>query len=532
MKRLLLTVACAGLIQALWADIVPGKAYRLVPGTDSGKSVLVENSAFDNGKKAVVWTETDVPSQQWVAAVNGDKLTLRNVYTGKYLTASSAVVQQGDNAAAATAQWTVDAIDAAANKYRLKQASGTVVRYLSAASATDGTQLTLSAEKTGTDAAQQTWTLVEVMPIEDFTPALRDEMIQKYLDAHLQTVSGGKTFTKGGWGEAETLETILDAYETTGNAQYLSAFSSVYSYFKKMVGSDFCHLVYEDAYKWYGHDFNDDVMWMIIAAARAYHLTGNKTYLNDAKKNFDAIYKRAYNQWGMLRWAEQSGGKNGTNSCINGPAEVAACYIALGTGDESYFEKARDLYDHQRRYLFNAYSGAVYDSFTWNADTNLPGGYNYWSSTYNQGTMLGAAAMLYLKYGDEQYRQDAAHIVQYTVKNLCNAYGVVSACQTVEGDLCGFKGILMRYMRKYAEQFEDNDVAQWLKKNAMAAYCNRNSKGITSSAWLTKAAEDGTFGDKTYTGQAFGNSTAVSAAANARIGNGHRSVEHHTGRRL
>lgn len=514
MRTLILTVACTALAQALWADIVPGKAYRIVPANDNGKAVLVENSAFDNGKKAVVWTDTHVPSQQWLAVEQDGKLMLRNVYTGKYLATSNALAQQTDNAST-SAQWEAEAIDASANSYRLKQQSGTVARYLSATATTDGTQLAVTAMKSGDAAQQQTWTFVEETPVTSFTAAMRDEMVNSFLSAHLLTVSGGKTFTKGGWGEAETLETILDAYETTGNRQYLQAFADVYSYFKKKVGTNWLRLVYEDEYKWYGHDFNDDVMWMIIAAARAYHITGSKTYLNDAKRAFDGIYERAYNQWGMLRWAEQSGSKNGTNSCINGPAEVAACYIALGTGDDSYFEKARSLYEQQRRYLYNAQSGAVYDCFTWNADTNLPGGYNYWASTYNQGTMLGAATLLYQHYGDDLYRQDAQHIAQYAMTNMCNAYGIINVCQTVEGDLCGFKGILMRYMRQYAEQFTQPQVVQWLAKNAMAAYCNRNSRGITSSAWLTKAAEDGTFGDKTYNGQAFGNSTAVSAAVNA-----------------
>lgn len=517
MKKLILTVACMAVVQGLWADIEAGKAYRLVPATDNGKAVFVENSAFDNGKKVMLWTHTPAPAQQWYAERQGEKWVLRNVYTGKYLTIASTVAQQSDKATATSAQWTLEPIDASTNTYRVAQTIGRQLRYLGALTATDGTQLSLAAKKTGDDAAQQTWTFVEETPITTFTHALRDEMGERYLASFLQTVSGGKTFTKGGWGEPEILETMLDAYETTGQKQYLDAFTSVYNYFKKKVGTDWLHLVFEDAYKWYGHDFNDDVMWMIIAAARAYQLTGQKVYINDAKRAFDGIWQRAYNQWGMLRWAEQQGDKNGTNSCINGPAEVAACYIAMGLGDESYYEKARALYDNQRRYLFNAESGAVYDCFTWNAETNIPGGYSYWSSTYNQGTMLGAATLLYNHYGDNFYLQDAQKIVDYSLNHLCNSDGIINVCQTVEGDLCGFKGILMRYMRQYATRFNVPSIMTWMQRNALHAYSNRNSKGITSSAWLTKAAEDGTYGDKRYDNQSFGCSTAVSAAFNAFV---------------
>ena len=65
MKKLILTVACIAVVQGLWADVEAGKAYRLVPATDKGKAVFVENSAFDNGKKVVLWTQTPAPSQQW-----------------------------------------------------------------------------------------------------------------------------------------------------------------------------------------------------------------------------------------------------------------------------------------------------------------------------------------------------------------------------------------------------------------------------------------------------------------------------------
>ena len=165
MKKLILTVACIAVVQGLWADVEAGKAYRLVPATDKGKAVFVENSAFDNGKKVVLWTQTPAPSQQWYAERQGEKWVLRNVYTGKYLTIASTVAQQSDKATATSAQWTLEPIDASTNTYRVAQTIGTQLRYLGAANTSDGTQLSLAAKKTGDDAAQQTWTFVEETPI-------------------------------------------------------------------------------------------------------------------------------------------------------------------------------------------------------------------------------------------------------------------------------------------------------------------------------------------------------------------------------
>ena len=98
---------------------------------------------------------------------------------------------------------------------------------------------------------------------------------------------------------------------------------------------------------------------------------------------------------------------------------------------------------------------------------------------------------------------------------------IISVCQTVNGDLCGFKGILMRYVRTYAETFHLEEPLQWMEKNAWHAWQNRNSGGVIWSAWLTKTAESLTRkeGDdeKDVTNDAFGASTAVSVAFNAHV---------------
>ena len=208
---------------------------------------------------------------------------------------------------------------------------------------------------------------------------------------------------------------------------------------------------------------------------------------------------------------------------------MAACYIArsLDSGEEreKYFGIARDLYEKQHTYLFVESTGQVLDCFTWNDSTDKPEKYNRWVSTYNQGTMLGAAIMLYNRYGDEKYKRDAEKIVACTRRELCDENGIVKVCQTVDGDLCGFKGILMRYLRRYIVEMRHPELASWIGKNAFHAFNNRNSRGVTSSAWLTKSAEDWispTEKDKdgnlkSFLNQPFGNSTAVSAAVNTPL---------------
>lgn len=538
MKKLLLAAFMLNIAGMASADINPGRTYRIASAANETRALFVENSALANNTSVVLWTDTDVPAQQWQAQSNDDgTVSFVNVFTGQYLSrttvsVSAATKLRQTSILTSTSKWTVKPVTGDNDKYMMLQAQSSRNYILQAEAANDGETPSYSLYNEGDEPDNgQTWIITEVEPTTQFDATIREKMADAWIDHHLRDRGNNRaTFENGGgWGDAEMLETMLDAYETTGEKKYLDTFTKVFNYFKYAMGTDWCQLRYDDTYHWFGHDFNDDVMWMIIASARAYLLTGITTYRTYAKNNFDKIFDRAYNQWGMLRWAEQSGGKNGTNSCINGPAEVAACYIAMGLTNESekeeYYDIAKGLYENQRRYLFNAQTGEVFDSFTWDESTNLPGGYNNWVSTYNQGTMLGAAVLLYNRYGDERYRQDADRIVEKSKNGLCNSDGIVSVCQTVDGDLCGFKGILMRYLRKYIVDMRHPELVSWLQDNAFFAYNNRNSKGITSSSWLSKSTEnmvsltekDGNGNYKSFEHQPFGNSTAVSAAVNADI---------------
>jgi predicted alpha-1,6-mannanase (GH76 family) len=500
------------------ADIVSGKTYVITSALDGLHTLFVQNSSTEDQAGVVLWSQTGVPAEQWEASVQtSGSVIFKNIYTGMYLGRKTlngkTVTCQMADASLSAIRWKLNVVDGSPDSVQL--AYGTSL--LTATNPIkDGDLPFISMVKTGSDAIRQTWLLKEVTPAPKLTRNMRNDMMQGFLTQFLRSRGTGlSTFGDGGgWGDAEMLETMLDAYETTGDESYLNTFTAVFSYFKKYVGNNWLTLVYNDNYKWYGHDFNDDVMWMILASVRAYMLTATTSYLTFAKQNFDGIYSRALNQWGMLRWAQISGNVNGTNSCINGPAEVAACYLGLATGDETYFTKARNLYANQRLYLFVPSSGKVYDSFIWDANTNKPGSYNYWSSTYNQGTMLGAAVMLYNHYGNAFYKQDAEHIMDFTVKNLCNADGYINACQVADGDLCGFKGILMRYVRKFITSLGEFNYEPWMRKNALLAYNNRNSKNITCSVWLTKSGEDFKFGDTDFSNQPFGCSTALSALFN------------------
>lgn len=477
-----------------------------------GKTLSVENASFEVGAKVSMWTETGVSAQRWkLIKIDVDTYSLQNAYSHLFLCTTKSpnvgvvVAQREERFVPNYGLWKIKPISGEENKYYLCPANKDNL-YLSVEGGENGIvpKLIDKKQNVGFDVV---WTIKEASDVAtSFNVEVRDAMVKDFMKQYYHSASTGHVLGGGGWwGDAEMFETILDAFATTGDKKYQDYFHELYINFLQRNGTD-----------WSGNAFNDDITWMVLACIRAYKYFGNNDYLDKAKSNYDKMYTRAaILPRGTLKW-KQDNPDRGTTSCINCPAIIAACYLAQLTGDKSYYQKAVKIYSGQRSILFNPETGQVYDSVGWNGDDTI-GIPNYWASTYNQGTMLGAATMLYQYTGNPVFIQDADKVYAYTLSNLCNANGIIKVCQTVNGDLCGFKGILMRYVRLYGEYFGHDKALSWIGKNAFHAFQNRNSAGVTWSKWLTKTAENFKDGDADITNDAFGASTAVSAAANAHV---------------
>ncbi len=517
MKRLfilLFLLTSLHLIHA--AEIISGKTYK-INSLSENKSLSVRNSSLDNKADVVTWTETNVNSQKWkLEQANGNFFFLTNAYTGKALHYSTLRPKPGDrieqdaNDQSGYFQWEFVPVKNLAypDTYfiRFSMKSSDNYLYLEQLDNSDGSGVKVQLKNATTDSIRQMWKVELTNEIPNLvTPALREEMMKGWKDYYYKPASVGHVLGSGGWwGDAEMFETVLDAFETTGNPVHKEMFSQLYLNF-----------TYRNKTDWMYNEYNDDIAWMVLVAVRAYLMFDDGRYLNHARNNFDKMYARALLPSGMLRWKETPLNNQGTNSCINGPAEVAACYLAIATGDDTYFEKARNLYTLQRQYLYDPANGKVFDAGVWN--NGVFSVVNYWVSTYNQGTFLGAALMLYNRYGDEMYKNDAHNIVEWTRKDLCNVHGVIRVCGS-GNDLQGFKGILIRYLRRYIVDLAQPQSVEWLQRNALHAFNNRNSKRISWTAWWEKSTENFIFSDGyNYSNQPFGVSTAVSAAFNAPL---------------
>jgi predicted alpha-1,6-mannanase (GH76 family) len=224
--------------------------------------------------------------------------------------------------------------------------------------------------------------------------------------------------------------------------------------------------------------YNDDVMWMVIAFVRGYEITGRREFLGVARRNFDAAYGRGWSGdfGGGLWWTTD---RHEKNACVAGPAAIAAWHLYGASGDAAYLAKARSAYAWLRRSLFDSDLGAVYDHVSLDA-TGQPV-VDRSTYTYNQGTVIGAADLLYRASGNAAYADDARKALQFARSGL--TVGGLLREEGVGRDGGGFKGIFARYAVLFAARNGLTDFTPWFAQNAAAAWATRDERGLMGQDW-------------------------------------------------
>ena len=284
-----------------------------------------------------------------------------------------------------------------------------------------------------------------------FTTADADQVFTDYNKAfyftnadkgfYRATTAGGKTWF---WERAEQMEMILDVHERTTNTACLTMFSNLFNGFIADHGTN-----------WSRNEFNDDIMWMVIACARAQEKTGNPVFHDVAKNNFDLCFTRAWstNLGGGLWWKTDDRSKN---ACVNGPAAIAAFLLYRISSDTNYLAKAESIFQWERATLFDAKTGQVYDNI------QVADGLHKWASSYNQGTFIGAANFL-------GHTNEARLAADFTKNVLCRD-GLLPGYSPT-GDTSGFNGICVRWLARFMkERGLESTYEKWLQANADAAW--------------------------------------------------------------
>lgn len=277
-----------------------------------------------------------------------------------------------------------------------------------------------------------------------------------------------KEDTDGGrshfWVRAEQIEMIEDAYDRTHSPNT-----------RRMIQETLAGFVHGHGTDWTTNKYNDDIMWMTIACARAYQDTGDTTDRVLARRNFDAVYARGCDNvlGGGLYWTTDNASKN---ACVNGPAAIAACLLRRICDDRSYLAKAETLYSWERDALFTT-NGAVHDNM------RVSGHVSRKVFSYNEGTFIGAADLLWKLTGNTNYLTDALLAANFSRRVLSwdSTLPVYGA-----GDAAGFNGIFMRWMARFLNdshrwpQFYD-----WMSLNADAAWRVRRADNLSWQDWTS-----------------------------------------------
>jgi predicted alpha-1,6-mannanase (GH76 family) len=315
--------------------------------------------------------------------------------------------------------------------------------------------------------------------VSAFTSADTDAALGSFLTT-FYAVSGGrgvfKRSTTGSqapfWQQAEMLEVAEDAYDRSPDPRL-----------KGMLGEIYRGIVARYGERWTSNHFNDDIMWMVIADLRAYEITGNAMFRDQAKWHFDKVYTRAWSRdlGGGLWWTTARDSKN---ACVNGPAAIAAVELYAALHDASYLRKAKGLYRWEKNVLFDRASGSVADRAFREDGALAKDITNY---TYNQGTFIGAAGLLYAATNNRVYYHDAIKALGYTKAHL-TVNGVLKS----EGsgrDGGGFKGIFARWATKFTRDNHIADYDEWFRSNADAAWSHRNTTQTIGEDWTSQTGD-------------------------------------------
>ena len=281
---------------------------------------------------------------------------------------------------------------------------------------------------------------------------------------HRSTTDGGRA---NPWTQAEMIEMVEDAYQTSHKPVY-----------KKMVVALENGMAATFGSTWTRRSWNDDILWMIIASLRAHEITGNPKYLARAKRNFDTVYARAWDGTfgGGLWWRTDHAEKNVTT---NAPAVIAACKLYRETHDSAYLAKARRIYRWLRSRLYDANTGAVADGISSTGVRQVDFSYNY-------GTVIGAADLLYRATHDRRYYDDALRALRHAQEALTVNGILRNESNGRNGNLGGFKGIFARWAVRFTTDNHVHEFDAWFRDNADAAWSQRNARGLMGSAWTTK----------------------------------------------
>jgi len=305
--------------------------------------------------------------------------------------------------------------------------------------------------------------VVTVTPPKNFTTAdatTAYTAFNKYFynsSAKLYYSSTSKDSLGAIWTQAVYWDLAMDVYQRTNDPAQLTMITDIYT----GAVNQYDNYNWNNSTTWFIYD---DMMWWVTALARANQLTGNTAYLQHSVDGFNHVWAGSYDPVnGGMFWDFQHSGKN---ACINYPTVIAAVRLYQITKDTTYLSKAKSIYAWSKANLFNATNGEIADHKIGNG---APGYQDY---TYNQGSAIGAAVMLYKVTNDTSYIADAKMAADYTKNNMC-----INGILPAEGNFNEqgvLKSIFAQYIMMLVNDGGQKQYLTWIQQNANTGWQNRD----------------------------------------------------------
>lgn len=273
------------------------------------------------------------------------------------------------------------------------------------------------------------------------------------------------------WWHAHALDALLDGFVRTKETYYLERFEAEYEGAFRENGGTFLH-------NWY-----DDMEWMTLALIRAFDITGEKRYIEQAVYIWNDI-KTAWNDscGGGMAWKKDQ--LDYKNTPANAPAAIIAFRLYQRLHREEDREWGEKILKWNLDYLMDPDTCFIWDGMNRLGDGKV----DYeWKFTYCQGVVI-CAAMEYARItNNKEYLDLAGKVARRAVTELADADGIFP----YEGpDDCGlFRGIYFRYVYELTqESSEYQDLKEIIKKNArVIAENGMNEDGLIGGDWRQKS---------------------------------------------
>ncbi len=248
---------------------------------------------------------------------------------------------------------------------------------------------------------------------------------------YLVATRGTETLT-GYWTYQQAWDAVLDAVGRHNGARFTGTLRTFYET--------------QNAIGW-SRNYYDDENWATLALIRAYDLTGDATYLDEAK----TLYADIMGAWDTTCCGATPGGlwwdraHTQKATAANAGAVVSGAQLYTLTKDATYLAFAQKAYAFWAANMVDPTTHQVFDHLTTDGQKVA------WKFTYNEGLMIGATVALAQASGDDSSLALGEEIATFMLahETETSADGAIltdGSDTSCGGDCMQFKGIAARYL--------------------------------------------------------------------------------------